>query len=154
MRIRPVNSRDIPQIARLYFETVRHVNRKDYDPAHIAAWAPRVYPDGFWQRRFKNRSVYVVEQDGAILGFAELTRNGHIDCFYVHHQWQGRGVGSRLINCIETQALRRRLRRLDAEVSITAMPFFKRKGFRVIRRLNKIYRNRNFRQFYMVKRYH
>mgnify|MGYP002067605222 CR=1 FL=1 len=47
-------------------------------------------------------------------------------------------------------ALPTSMRELD--VSITAEPFFRRLGFRVVRRQIKIYRNRAFKQAVMEKR--
>ena len=42
--------------------------------------------------------------------------------------------------------------RLDADVSITAEPFFRRMGFRIVRRQMKRYRSRMFKQAVMEKR--
>jgi hypothetical protein len=42
--------------------------------------------------------------------------------------------------------------RIQADVSITAEPFFSLMGFRVVRRQTKIYRNRTFKQAVMEKR--
>ena len=96
MFIRRVKRTDIPQISKLYYETVHRVNARDYSARQILAWAPRVYPDTFWQRRFRQYSVSVAEEDGVVVGFAELDRTGAIDCFYVHHARQHRGIGGRL----------------------------------------------------------
>ncbi|MEA3274210.1 MAG: GNAT family N-acetyltransferase [Pseudomonadota bacterium] len=154
MHIRRVRSADAPQIARLYYETIHRVNARDYSPEQIRAWAPKIYPDAWWRRRFKDYQVWVAEHDEEILGFAELESTGHLDCFYVHHLWQGRGVGSALMARIDEEARRRRLPRLFADVSITALPFFLKLGFQVVRRQKRIYRNRAFRLFAMEKRPH
>ena len=42
MQIRPVKRADIPQIARLCYETVHRMNALDYSPEQVGAWAPRV----------------------------------------------------------------------------------------------------------------
>jgi L-amino acid N-acyltransferase YncA len=75
MRIRRVRRPDIPQIARLYYDTVHRVNARDYSPEQIRGWAPRVYPDAFWQRRFRRYEVVVAEDSGAIVGFVELEKS-------------------------------------------------------------------------------
>ena len=152
MRIRPVKRADIPQIACLYYETVHRANARDYGPEQIRAWAPRVYPDAFWQRRFRRYEVLVAEDSGAVVGFVELGRAGEIDCFYVHHGHQHRGIGAALMARVERQANSRGNTRLLADVSITAELFFRRLGFRVVRRQIKIYRNRAFKQAVMEKR--
>lgn len=44
VEVRPYVKRDAPEIARLFYETVHVVNRRDYTPAQLDAWAPEV-PD-------------------------------------------------------------------------------------------------------------
>lgn len=152
MLIRRVKRTDIPHISRLYYETVHRVNARDYTPEQIHAWAPRLYADAFWQRRFRHYRVFVADDGGVIVGFVELTRTGEIDCFYVHHAHQQRGVGSALMARIEREARGLGSTRLLADVSLTAEPFFRRMGFKVSRRQIKIYRNRAFKQAVMEKR--
>jgi putative acetyltransferase len=152
MRIRRVRRADIPQISRLYNETVHRVNARNYSPEQISAWAPRVYPDAFWKRRFRRHRVLVAEDEGTVVGFVELERAGEIDCFYVHHAYQHRGIGAALIARGQRETLSRGNNRLLADVSITAELFFRRMGFRVVRRQIKIYRNRAFKQAVMEKR--
>ena len=149
---RSVRRADIRQIAHLYYETVHRVNARDYGPEQIEAWAPRVYPDAFWQRRFRRYRVLVTEDGDAVVGFVELGRGGEIDCCYVHHAHQQRGIGAALMARVEREALARGNTRLLADVSITAEPFFRRRGFRLVRRQIKSYRNRAFKQAVMEKR--
>ncbi len=151
IRIRRARRTDIPRISRLYYETVRLVNARDYSAEQIRAWAPRIYPDAFWQRRFRRYAVFVAEVEQTVVGFAELSSRGDVDCFYVHHAHQHKGIGSALMSRIEREALSRGNRRLYADVSTTAEPFFRRMGFRVIRRQTTIYRNRAFKQAVMAK---
>jgi putative acetyltransferase len=86
-----------------------------------------------------------------VAGFVELAPKGEIDCFYVHHAHQHRGVGAALMAQVEREARSRGSTRLLADVSITAEPFFRRMGFRVVKRQIKIYRNRAFKQAVMEK---
>lgn len=152
MRIRDVKRADVPQIARLYYETVRRVNARDYSPGQIQAWAPRVYSDAFWQRRMLRYRVFVATEADTVIGFVELAANGEIDCLYVHHAYQHQGVGAALLARVEREARRRHNPRLRADVSLTAQPFFRRMGFSVVRRQVRIYRGRPFNLAVMEKR--
>jgi putative acetyltransferase len=151
MNIREHKPADIPAISRLYYNTVRLINSRDYGAEQILAWAPHIEPDSFWEERFRNYTVFVAEDAGEIAGFTEFEATGHIDCFYVHHLWQRRGVGSRLLERIETLARQNTVRALYADVSVTARPFFERMGFLVTREQTKHYRGYLFRQFVMEK---
>ena len=152
MRIRPVQRKDIPRIARLYYETVQRVNALDYGPGQIRAWAPRIHPDAFWLRRLRHYRVLVAEDGGAVVGFVERGQAGGIDCFYVHHGHQRRGIGAALMARVEREARARGNTSLSADVSITAEPFFRRLGFCVVRRQLPLYHNRAFKQAVMEKR--
>jgi putative acetyltransferase len=51
---------------------------------------------------------------------------------YVHPDFKGRGVANALMAKVEEAAAEQKLGRLYTEASITAKPFFEKKGFRVI----------------------
>ena len=80
-------------------------------------------------RKWKKIPPIVALIDNKIVGFAELENNGHIDCFYCHHEHQGCGIGSALMREIEDRARKNKINKIFAEVSITAKPFFESKGF-------------------------
>lgn len=133
--VRPFRPEDSGEIGRLFFDTIHIVNSRDYTPKEITAWAPTV-PDADWAaQRAQTRVVFVAESTTGIVGFAELRpRASHLDCLYTRHDAQGRGVASTLLRAIESQAVDLGLVRLQTEASITARPFFERRGFRLLAR--------------------
>ena len=151
MEIRTHQLDDIPEISRLYFNTIRNINSRDYSPEQIRAWAPTIPGPSFWSERFKTRRVFVAEQDNEIRGFVEFENSGHIDCFYVHHRYQGKGIGSALFARIEEEAHTHGIRRLFAEVSLTARPFFESRGFIVKETRNTSYQEVDFQLLLMEK---
>lgn len=151
MIVREYRLSDLTQISQLFYNTIHQINSRDYTSEQINVWAAEIKEESFWQERFKNDVVYVVEANNTILGFAEFKKTGYIDCFYVHHQWQGKGVGSLLINQIETEARKQDISLLFVEASITAMPFFRAKNFVIIREQEKLYKGHKFKQFYLEK---
>lgn len=132
MLVRPYQSSDIDQIVRLFFDTIHTINRRDYMEEEVNAWAPGIPDPIRWAERYKTRITFVAEENATIAGFAELEPNGHIDCFYCHHAYQGQGVGRRLYNRLEQEARSLGIGRLYVEASITAKPFFERMGFQTL----------------------
>lgn len=151
MIVRKAQPEDFAAIARLFYETIHYINAQDYTPEQLNAWAPRIYAGSHWQDRAQRLQVYVAEAEAQVVGFAELESTGHIDCFYVHHQWLRQGVGSQLMARLEAEASTQEIDRLFAEVSITARPFFEHQGFQVEREQEKRYSDVLFRQFVMSK---
>ena len=152
MLVRTHRNSDVPGISRLYYDTIHLINSRDYTREQIDAWAPAVPDDSFWKERFKKYHVYVAEEDERVVGFTELNSTGHIDCFFVHHEWQRRGVGARLMERVVATAGREQMPRLFAEVSITAVPFFQDRGFVVVRENEVTRRNVKLKQFVMERR--
>jgi len=132
-RIRDYEQADAPAIARLFYETVRSVNRADYSDEQLQAWAPAIPDAGEWHDRMAGRKTLVAEEDGEVVGFCELEEDGHLDMFYLRKDVVGRGIGRLLYEATEQAARGWDLGRVFTEASVTARPFFERWGFRVVR---------------------
>ena len=153
MIIREFEDEDTEGIVHLFTETVRKINSQDYSKEQIEAWAPQNPNLEKWRKRLAKTITFVAEENQKVIGFAQLENNGHIDCFYVAHDFINKGVGSKLLFEIEERAKALSITRLFTEASITAKPFFHKKGFKVIRGQFVELRGVKFRNFVMEKGY-
>ena len=152
LHIRPLRRDDLPALARLFHETVRRVNRRDYPAPKLRAWSPQVRPPAFWHRRLDGQLGFAAMVKRKLVGFASLAQEGEIDLLYVHRKRQGRGVGRALVERLTAEARRQRAGRLTADASITARPFFEALGFRQMRTQVKHVGGRPLRQYRMERR--
>ena len=134
--IRDYRPEDVQDLANIYFNTVHRINIKHYTQEQVDAWAPQSWfksgeTEG-WAKKFARTKPVIAVIGDKIVGFAEFEPNGHIDCFYCHHEWIGKGVGSALMNEILRRAKNNHINRIFSEVSITAKPFFENYNFDVI----------------------
>jgi putative acetyltransferase len=134
MLIRDYCSSDAPAITRLFYDTVHSVNLQHYSEQQVAAWAPAVPDPGIWHLRMSQGCTLVAEENGQIIAFAELERDGHLDLFYCRKDAIGRGVGRTLYGTVELKAVELGLDRIFTDSSLTARPFFERCGFSTVRR--------------------
>lgn len=151
VRIRDYEAGDAPEVVRLFYETVRSVNRADYSDEQVRAWAPGVPDADEWHSRMIGRRTLVAEEGGRVVGFAELEEDGHLDMLYVRKDAVGRGVGKRLCRAAEREALGLGLERIFTEASITARPVFEGQGFRVLHRNDLVVRGVEMTNFSMEK---
>ena len=150
-RIRYYEAGDALQIARLFYETVRSVNRAHYSEEQVQAWAPEVPDPEAWHARMADRRTLVAEGGGEVVGFAELEEDGHLDMLYLRKDAVGRGVGSLLYRATEREAREQGIGLIFTEASVTARPFFERWGFRVVRERTVARRGIELTNFAMEK---
>jgi len=151
LQIRDYRHDDAVAIVRLFYDTVRTVNRRDYSAEQVAAWAPEIPDPAIWHRRMIERCALVAEEDGELLAFAELERDGHLDMFYSRADAVGRGIGGRLYEALDAKATELGVARIFVEASITLQPFLPRRGFRVVERQTVVRRGVALTNFKMEK---
>lgn len=81
------------------------------------------------KKDLKKTKPYIIKKNNKIVGFFEFETDGHIGCFYVHHNSQRQGIGNMMISKIIDLAEEQRLDEIFAEVSITAKSFFEQNSF-------------------------
>ena len=151
IHIRRYEPSDIDDVISLFRDTVRRIARRDYTQDQVIAWAPDNIDREARAIRHSSKPTWIAEIGSTMVGFADLEPDGHLDCMYVHADYQGRGVASRLLAEVETVAKARGLTRLYSEVSITARPFFERRGFRLIAAQIVTARGQEFLNYRMEK---
>ncbi len=130
LHLRPFREGDTPALIALFRETIHSVNRRDYSPAQLAAWAPAEIDEAAWAARQTEHHTLLAEIDGATVGFAELTAEGHLHMLFVHKDHQGEGIASALLAAMEERASITGQSGITTDASLTAQPFFQRHGFR------------------------
>lgn len=135
MEIMKFTTRDIKAIVSLFYDTVHTVNAKDYSREQLEAWAAleeRSTKIATWKHALNQNITYVAKINNKVVGFSDLTHNGHLERLYVHKDYQGMGIASALMNQLEAEAKRRALFTMDTDTSMTAKPFFQGQGYEVV----------------------
>jgi putative acetyltransferase len=123
---------DTEEIVSLFYETVHSVNSKDYSQSELDAWAPRDEKESkmkSWEESLGQNITFVAKVNDRVVGFSDLTHNGHLDRLYVHKGYQGQSIASALVDMLESEAKILNLLEIDTEASITAKPFFENRGY-------------------------
>lgn len=135
----------------LFYETVHVVAIKDYNQQQLDRWAPANVDAAAWKQRLNNNLCKVALSNTTVVGFAELTDDGHIDTMYVHKDHQRKGIAESLLKELLQIAAIRNYEVLTTEASITAKPFFEKNNFKVTQVKRKLYNGKEFINYKMVK---
>ncbi len=140
MQIRRFQPGDEAALFRVFFSAIHQVAARDYTPAQVETWAPAGLDAALWARRMQGIQPFVAEQDGDILGYADVQPGGYIDHFFVSGAHPRQGIGTLLMARIHQEAAALGLPALSSDVSRTAEPFFARHGFHVLERQHPMQR--------------
>ena len=148
MRIRPYRPLDCNGMARLFYDTVHTVNAAHYTPRQLDAWADGKVDLEAWDRSFREHFTLVAEEAGVLVGFGDITAGGYLDRLYVHHLHQRRGVATALCDRLEGAVEGP----VTTHASITARPFFEKRGYRLVKEQQVERRGVLLTNFVMEKR--
>lgn len=153
MQIRKATIDDIPAITQLFKETIETINRKDYNEEQVKVWsAGHAYADR-WTKRLGTQYFIVAVTDDVIAGMGSITQDGYLDMMYVHKDYQGKGIASAVVDELLANALSNKLSVVTSDVSITAKPFFERKGFAVVAPQRKMVEEVEFLNYKMERKF-
>lgn len=130
MEIREYNPSDCRALMELFYNTVHTVNAKDYTEEQLNAWATGKEEPEKFNRSFNGHYSLVATEGETIIGFGDIDRSGYLDRLYVHADFQRRGVATAICNILE-QATDRDI---ITHASITAVPFFQKRGYRIVKK--------------------
>lgn len=134
MNIRRYSSNDCSEMAELFYNTVHFINCKDYKKAQLDAWATGNVDLKEWDKRFLKSYTVVAVDFGAIAGFCNINSDGYVDMLYVHKDYQQKHIATALLESCENYAKKNGAESFYTHASVTAEPFFKKKGYIVLRK--------------------
>jgi len=131
MSIRPARFEDVPEILRLIERAIEHGCRGHYDQRQrrsvYLGYASSLFAEALGP--FETR---VVESNARLVGAAQFDpKTGLLRALFVDAELQGRGVGRALLAAVEAHVRDARCDHLWGAMSLNAVPFYRRAGFRV-----------------------
>lgn len=134
---------------KVFHSAVHHVCVNDYNAEQLAVWSSSDVDLQKWNAKIKALSPFVILKENQVVGYADVQENGYIDHFFVHADFQSKGVGNILMTALLNKS--KHLNRLYSHVSITAKSFFSHYGFSVVANNSAIIRGVKLDNFIMEK---
>ena len=143
---------DAVELKNLFQNTVLAINRRDYSQAEVEDWASCGDDLSNIEDMIKTHYFIVaVNQQSEIVGFSSITSQGYLHSMFVHKDFQGEGIATMLLNEIEQYAITNGIMRITSEVSLTARPFFEKKGYIVEEEQKRKANQLSLTNFWMAK---
>lgn len=130
MELRRYESSDCKEVAELFYNTVHIINAKDYTKEQLDVWATQEVDLEKWNQSLQGHYSVVAVDNEIIVGFGDIDKDGYLDRLYVHAEYQRKGIATAICKQLE-QAVEGKI---TTHASITAKPFFEKRGYSVVRR--------------------
>jgi len=140
------------EIAELFYQSVHSIDPNIYSVSQQCAWAPSPINYHKWEKRLANKKPFLLLINDKVAGFMELEKDGHIDCAYVHPNYQQRGVATYLLSHLIKRTKYSHISTLYVEASIVAKPLFEKFDFKTIKSQTVIRNDVPLMQYLMQKR--
>ncbi len=143
---------DLEEMQKLYVETIQSVCKNDYNEEQRKVWSSGINNTKRWIEVLNTQFVLLAIIENQIAGFGTLKDGNYVDFFYIHKDFQRQGIADNLLNELEVEAKNHNSKIITSDVSITARPFFEKKGFVVKTEQKNIRQNVELINYKMKKR--
>lgn len=130
MIIRKYQPSDCKELTELFYNTVHTVNAKDYTKEQLNVWATGQVDLEKWNQSLQEHYSVVAVENDVIVGFGDIDSTGYLDRLFVHADYQGRGIAMAICNQLEQVVSGN----ITTYASITAKPFFEKRGYKVVKK--------------------
>ena len=128
MLLREYQASDCKEITELFYNTVHTVNAKDYTEAQLDVWATGQVDLEKWNQSLQEHYSIVAIENEIIVGFGDIDKTGYLDRLFVHADYQGKGIATAICDQLEHAVHGE----ITTHASITAKPFFEKRGYKVV----------------------
>lgn len=130
MKLRRYQPSDCKEVTELFYNTVHIINAKDYTKEQLDAWATGQVDLKKWNQSLQEHYSIVAVNNKIIVGFGDIDKYGYLDRLFVHADYQRKGIATAICNKLE-QAVEGKV---TTHASITAKPFFEKRGYEVLKK--------------------
>ncbi len=134
MIIRRFTEKDAEKVSAMIIQTLKTTNSKDYSEEAINALEKQLQPPHVLERAGWTH-FYVVEENDTIIGCGAIgpywgsETESSLFTIFVLPEYQGRGIGRKIIETLEQDEYFLRAKRVEIPASITAVNFYRKLGY-------------------------
>lgn len=134
MEIRRIKKEDAKEVSDLIRTTLRISNSKDYPAEVMDELVASQTPEAVLERASWTHFYIAVEEEriigcGAIGPYWGKEDESSLFTIFVLPEYQGRGVGRKIVETLEKDGFFLRAKRIEIPASITGVPFYRKLGY-------------------------
>jgi N-acetylglutamate synthase-like GNAT family acetyltransferase len=148
IKIRKATEEDCLAISRLIQQNIE-CNPNKYSEDQKQAWKKYNTPKRIDQQ-LREKEIYCSFLDEKLVGTIAIREN-ELSGFYTSFKNRGHGIGSKLLHFIEQIAIKNDLKRLYLVATPSAVLFYKKRGFILLKEVTTTFYGIDYQEFEMQK---
>ncbi|WP_103070975.1 GNAT family N-acetyltransferase [Aquimarina sediminis] len=137
-QISRATDQDLSLMQHLFYQTVITYGAMVFTKSEIKIYSRLAIDKSYWQEKFKKDFVYNAKLNGEIVGSFSMDKKGNIEYIFVHMNYHGRGIASKLYETIEEIAKDFNIDTLTTDINMLTQNFFQKKGFEIVKNAVKV----------------
>lgn len=126
---------DIEDICHVHRSAVKAIQKGLYEEKILDAWIAAITPINIEEgMKLNNSKWFVADIQNKIVGFAAL-ESEKIRSLYVNPECQNKRIGSKLLECLEAEAVKKNISRIFLNSSLNAYRFYNSHGYYMIKKI-------------------
>ena len=133
IKVRKAKLSEYHKISDIRNKTFKKINSKNYTKEQVEVWNKKSTPKRMLEKMNDREFFCLVDKKDNILGSVSLKENMAGNLFI---KWNlvGKGFGTKLMEFIEARAKKKGYRKVCLYSTTTALPFYKKRGYKIIKR--------------------
>ena len=151
MNLRQITNKDQLELKKVYFDSIQSLDEKIYNQEQKRAWSSQAWDNPNFDKSITQGNGWLFSAKGIIIAFATRYPKDRISLFYCRGKFQRKGLGSKLLLKLESEAMKEGLDFLSTEASLISYKLFLKNEWEIIRKEKIIINNIFFERYKMKK---
>ena len=151
MNLRQITIKDQLELKKVYFDSIQSLNEKIYSQEQKRAWSSQAWDNPNFDKSITQGNGWLLSEKGIVIAFAIRYPRNRIALFYCKGNFQRKGLGSKLLLKLESEAKKEGLDSLTTEASLISYKLFIKNEWEIIRKEKIIINNIFFERYKMIK---
>ena len=118
MKLKQISKKDQLKLKEVYFDSICSIDENIYSKEHKFAWARQAWENSEVEKSLLKGKGLKLICDKKIIGFATRYPENRLSLFYVRGNFQGKGLGTLILDSIEKDAFKSGINKLNTEASL------------------------------------
>ena len=151
MNLNQITNKEQIELKKVYFDSIQSIDEKIYSKEQKSAWSSQVWKNNDFDKCLKEGKGWFFSDNEQTIAFAIRYPDNHISLLYCRGNSQRRGLGTLLINQLESEALKEGISKITTDASLISYGLFLKQKWKILEKEKILINHVSFERYKMIK---